>query len=113
MYMCLLYVHVFTCSVCVLVHSLSCPWSPEEGVRCLGAGVTGVSEPANMGAGVQSLVLMVEQQVLSITELSLQPPRRCLDYFTTLFEIIIGNSLIMLVLDPQVKFLKLWIIRMW
>lgn len=69
-----MYVYMFVVHMlCVHTHTLLHPWSPEEGVRYLGAGVTGVCQPANMGAGAQSLVLLGEQQVLLITEQSLQP----------------------------------------
>lgn len=44
----------------------------EEGVRSLGAEVTGVCEPSVICAGIQTPVLMAEQQVFLATS-HLQP----------------------------------------
>lgn len=45
---------------------------PEESVTFLRAGVKGVCESSNMAAGIWTLVLMIEQQVLLTPELYLQ-----------------------------------------
>lgn len=49
--------NVFMC-MCMSVHRCVCgyPWRPEEGVRSLGAGVTGYELP-RMGAGNQTSAL--------------------------------------------------------
>lgn len=95
-----MYVYVFVVCACVrmqCVCSVS-PMDPRRGCQMPWSWSSRCSYSYSMGAGVQSLVPVVEQ-VLLITELSL--PRIFLDYFTSLFEIIFGNSLIMLSLDPQ------------
>lgn len=47
------------------------PLQPVEGVRSTGAEVTGTSEPLDMGSGIQTLVLMIEQQgLLTLNNLS-------------------------------------------
>lgn len=49
----------------VCMHACVFPQKPEEGSRSLGVGVTGVCGPPDLDAGMQILVLMTEQQVLT------------------------------------------------
>lgn len=75
----------FKKSVCVSVHVCTCvhvsthpyhtrrfPWRPEERVGCLGTEFSDSGEPSNMGGGIQTLVLSVENTVLLITETALK-----------------------------------------
>lgn len=51
------YVCVCVCLLYVRAHMCKCQWRPEEDVESSGAGVTGVCEPPNVGAGNRNRVL--------------------------------------------------------
>lgn len=52
---------MYLCKCLHMLGSKALP-SPEEGVGSLGDGVIDSSEPRNMGAGIWTLVLKIEQQ---------------------------------------------------
>lgn len=51
----------------------ACAWRAESYIRSLGAGVKDSCDP-NVDAGIQTPIIMTEQQLLSTTEPSLQIP---------------------------------------
>lgn len=47
--------------VCVYVYMHICLWRPEEGFKSFEVRVKGTYEPPDLGSGIQTQVLMIEQ----------------------------------------------------
>lgn len=66
------YLCVYACVCPSGCASAGCPWKPEEGVGCLGAGGIGNCELLDVYAGVWIQGLLIEQQALLTDEPNLQ-----------------------------------------